>query len=73
MCFVGSTDDDLSTFSALLTGSLTADVLVYISSDDPNLLSGLAVAAIFRYCNAIIRDTVTRLTGRKATRDSLNL
>ncbi|GAA5994266.1 uncharacterized protein JCM10292_001966 [Rhodotorula paludigena] len=69
--FCSLTDDDLSTFSALLTGSLTADVLVYISSDDPNLLSGLAVAAIFRYCNAIIRDTVTRLTGPLARRNRL--
>lgn len=47
-----------------MTGSITADVIPYITSTDPLLLSGLAVASIFRYLVSIVRDTVTRLTNR---------
>ncbi|GAA6054141.1 hypothetical protein JCM3770_003216 [Rhodotorula araucariae] len=62
------TDDDLSAFSPLLTGSLTADPIPYITSTDPSTLSGIAVACIFRYLVSIVRKTVTRLTGPLARR-----
>ncbi|BGP39142.1 hypothetical protein JCM10449v2_003080 [Rhodotorula kratochvilovae] len=62
------TDDDLSAFSPLLTGSLTADPIPYITSTDPSTLSGIAVACIFRYLVSIVRNTVVRLTGPIARR-----
>jgi len=50
-----------------MTGSITADVIPYITSSDPLLLSGLAVASIFRYLVSTVRDTVSRLTNRASS------
>lgn len=58
------TDDDLASLCDLFTNPITADVMSYVSSNDARMLSGLAVASIFRYCVSIVRNTVLRLTGR---------
>ncbi|GAA5923652.1 hypothetical protein JCM3775_000461 [Rhodotorula graminis] len=70
--FCSLTDADLTAFSPLMTGSITADVIPYITSSDPLLLSGLAVASIFRYLVSTVRDTVNRLTNPIARRQRVS-
>lgn len=60
-----SSDDDLNSLSDLFNSPITTDVISYVSSTDPRMLSGLAVAAIFRYSVSGVRNTVSRLTGRE--------
>ncbi|GAA5861270.1 hypothetical protein JCM3774_002248 [Rhodotorula dairenensis] len=65
-------DDDLNSLSDLFNSPITADVISYVSSSDPRMLSGLAVASIFRFCVTSVRNTVARLTGPLARRQRLN-
>ncbi|GAA5987138.1 hypothetical protein JCM10908_001045 [Rhodotorula pacifica] len=65
-------DDDLNSLSDLFNSPITADVISYVSSSDPRMLSGLAVASIFRYCVTSVRNTVARLTGPLARRQRLS-
>ncbi|GAA5955819.1 hypothetical protein JCM21900_001724 [Sporobolomyces salmonicolor] len=65
------TEDDLTSLCDLFTNPLTADVMSYVSSDDARMLSGLAVASIFRFAVTIVRNTITRLTGPLARRQPL--
>ncbi|GAA5910710.1 hypothetical protein JCM5296_006820 [Sporobolomyces johnsonii] len=65
------TEDDLTSLCDLFTNPLTADVMSYVSSDDARMLSGLAVASMFRFVVTIVRNTITRLTGPLARRQPL--
>ncbi|BGP23916.1 hypothetical protein JCM10295v2_002817 [Rhodotorula toruloides] len=69
--FCSLTDDDLASLCDLFTNPVTADVMSYVSSNDARMLSGLAVASIFRYCVSVVRNTVTRMTGPLARRQRL--
>ncbi|GAA5970594.1 hypothetical protein JCM11641_007363 [Rhodosporidiobolus odoratus] len=61
-------EDDLTLLCDLFTNPIAADPEPYITSTDARMLSGLAVAAVFRYCVTIIRNTITRFTGPLAWR-----
>ncbi|BGP54961.1 hypothetical protein JCM8202v2_002549 [Rhodotorula sphaerocarpa] len=65
-------EDDLDSLSDLFNSPVTADVMAYVSSTDPRMLSGLAVASIFRFCVSSVRSTVLRLTGPLARRKRLD-
>ncbi|TKA57694.1 hypothetical protein B0A53_00843 [Rhodotorula sp. CCFEE 5036] len=65
-------DDDLNSLSDLFNSPITADVISYVSSSDPRMLSGLAVASIFRFCVTSVRSTVARLTGPLARRQRIS-
>ncbi|GAA6023933.1 hypothetical protein JCM11491_000292, partial [Sporobolomyces phaffii] len=67
-CF---TEDDLTSLCDLFTNPITADVLPYISSNDARMLSGLAVASMFRHVVACVRTTITLLTSPLARRSRL--
>ena len=55
----------------LFTNPITADVLPYISSSDARMLSGLAVASMFRHVVASVRRSITLLTSPLARRSPL--
>lgn len=57
------TNDDLAVLCELLANPIAADVLAYVSSDDPRILSGLAVIASFRHITNILRNYTTHLGG----------
>ncbi|GAA5823472.1 hypothetical protein JCM11251_000644 [Rhodosporidiobolus azoricus] len=65
------TDDDLALLCDLFVSPFAADVQSFVSSTDPRMLSGIAVASIFRRCVTGFRNTVTRLTGPLARRSRL--
>ncbi|GAA6064577.1 hypothetical protein JCM10212_006202 [Sporobolomyces blumeae] len=61
-------EDDLTSLCDLFTNPITADVMSYVTSTDARMLSGLAVASIFRHVVVSVRSTVVRLTGPLARR-----
>ncbi|GAA5963875.1 hypothetical protein JCM3765_004048 [Sporobolomyces pararoseus] len=67
-CF---TEDELTSLCDLFTNPITADVLPYISSNDTRMLSGLAVASMFRHVVACVRKSITLLTSPLARRSPL--
>ncbi|GAA5948812.1 hypothetical protein JCM10213_008691 [Rhodosporidiobolus nylandii] len=66
------TEDDLTLLCDLFTNPIAADPSAFISSTDSRMLSGLAVACIFRFVVNLIRSTVSRLTGPLARRQRVD-
>lgn len=67
-CF---TESELTSLCDLFTNPITADVLPYISSHDTRMLSGLAVASMFRHVVACVRKSIDLLTSPLARRSPL--
>ncbi|GAA5897114.1 hypothetical protein JCM6882_001796 [Rhodosporidiobolus microsporus] len=65
------TDDDLALLCDLFVAPFAADPQPFVSSTDARTLSGIAVAAIFRFCVSSIRNTISRLTGPLPRRQRL--
>ncbi|GAA6016164.1 hypothetical protein JCM10207_004468 [Rhodosporidiobolus poonsookiae] len=58
-----STDDDLPLLCDLFVNPYFADVESFVTSPEPQVLSGIAVASIFRFGIHSVRHTITKLTG----------
>lgn len=58
-------DDDIVVLCELLSNPLTAEVMGFITSEDPRNLCGLAVVACFRHLTTIVRSFTKRISGRK--------
>lgn len=58
-------DDDIVVLCELLSNPITAEVMDFITSDDPRNLCGLAVVACFRHLTTIVRSFTKRISGRK--------